>query len=154
MKTSLSLVLKNQWKSIEMLRQCVYCTVRKVETNFRVCSVEWSKASVIVQRMLLCLYNQLHSNRKQLIGGGSNINSCDMTLQYCFQVDNKLASLEATLVENYNESLTNWLTGIKCRATSVANKNETEIHWYMPHYLTRWRSSCSLWLWLYLLFFF
>ena len=34
---------------------------------------------------------------------------------------NKLASLEATLVRNY-DSLTHSLTGVRCRATSVANK--------------------------------
>ena len=34
---------------------------------------------------------------------------------------NKLASLEATLVRNY-DSLTDSLAGVKCRATSVAKK--------------------------------
>ena len=33
---------------------------------------------------------------------------------------NKLASLEATLVRNSAHSLTHLLTGVKCRATSVA----------------------------------
>ena len=33
---------------------------------------------------------------------------------------NKLASLEATLVRNSADSLTHLLTGVKCRATSVA----------------------------------
>ena len=35
---------------------------------------------------------------------------------------NKLASLEATLVRNSAHSLTHWLTGVRCRATSVAKK--------------------------------
>ena len=35
---------------------------------------------------------------------------------------NKLASLEATLVRNSAHSLTHLLTGVKCRATSVAKK--------------------------------
>ena len=38
--------------------------------------------------------------------------------------NNKLASLEATLVRNYYR-LTHWLTGVKCRATSVA-KNQSQ----------------------------
>ena len=37
---------------------------------------------------------------------------------------NKLASLEATLVRNSADPLTDSLTGVKCRATSVA-KNST-----------------------------
>ena len=37
---------------------------------------------------------------------------------------NKLASLEATLVRNSAHPLTHSLTGVKCRATSVA-KNST-----------------------------
>ena len=36
---------------------------------------------------------------------------------------NKLASLEATLVQNSAHSLTYSLKGVKCRATSVAKKN-------------------------------
>ena len=36
--------------------------------------------------------------------------------------DNKLASLGATLVRNY-DPLTDLLTGVKCRATSVAKKD-------------------------------
>ena len=36
---------------------------------------------------------------------------------------NKLASLEATLVRNY-DPLTDLLTGVKCRATSVAKKKK------------------------------
>ena len=39
---------------------------------------------------------------------------------------NKLASLEATLVRNY-DLLTYLLTGVKCRATSVAKKKECEM---------------------------
>ena len=35
---------------------------------------------------------------------------------------NKLASLEATLVRNSAHSLNHLLTGVKCRATSVAKK--------------------------------
>ena len=35
-------------------------------------------------------------------------------------VSNKLASLEATLVQNSAHSLTHSLTGVRCRATSVA----------------------------------
>ena len=36
---------------------------------------------------------------------------------------NKLAKLQATLVRNRNyDSLTDWLTGVKCRATNVAKK--------------------------------
>ena len=35
---------------------------------------------------------------------------------------NKLASLEATLVRNSAQRLTDSLTGVKCRATSVAKK--------------------------------
>ena len=38
------------------------------------------------------------------------------------QVGNKLASLEATLVRNSADSPTDLLTGVKCRATSVAKK--------------------------------
>ena len=37
-------------------------------------------------------------------------------------VSNKLASLEATLVQNSAHSLTHSLTGVRCRATSVAKK--------------------------------
>ena len=37
---------------------------------------------------------------------------------------NKLASLEATLVRNSAHSLTYSLTGVKCRATSVAKKHQ------------------------------
>ena len=36
---------------------------------------------------------------------------------------NKLASLEATLVRNYDLLLTDLLTGVKCRATSVAKNS-------------------------------
>ena len=47
--------------------------------------------------------------------------------------DNKLASLEATLVRNsahlINHLITYLLTGVKCRATSVAKKNTLYI-WY------------------------
>ena len=35
---------------------------------------------------------------------------------------NKLASLKATLVRNSTHSLTHSLTGVRCRATSVAKK--------------------------------
>ena len=37
---------------------------------------------------------------------------------------NKLASLRATLVRNSADSLTHLLTGVKCRATSVAKKRQ------------------------------
>ena len=39
------------------------------------------------------------------------------------ELANKLASLEATLVRNY-DPLTDRLTGVKCRATSVAKKRK------------------------------
>ena len=35
---------------------------------------------------------------------------------------NKLASLEAMLVQNYDRP-TQWLTGVKCRATSVSSRS-------------------------------
>ena len=38
---------------------------------------------------------------------------------------NKLASLEATLVRNSADSLTHLLTGVKCRATSVAKNDKS-----------------------------
>ena len=41
---------------------------------------------------------------------------------YSEMEDNKLASLEATLVRNYDRP-TDLLTGVKCRATSVAKKH-------------------------------
>ena len=37
-----------------------------------------------------------------------------------YGLKNKLASLEATLVRNSAQRLTHSLTGVKCRATSVA----------------------------------
>ena len=40
--------------------------------------------------------------------------------------ENKLASLEATLVRNSADLLTYLLTGVKCRATSVAKKMNNE----------------------------
>ena len=44
------------------------------------------------------------------------------TVIFCMYVSskNKLASLEATLVRNSAHLLTHSLTGVKCRATSVA----------------------------------
>ena len=41
-------------------------------------------------------------------------------------VKNKLAKLQATLVGNY-DSPTYSLTGVKCRATSVAKNTETSV---------------------------
>ena len=39
--------------------------------------------------------------------------------------ENKLASLEATLVRNSADPLTDSLTGVKCRATSVAKNTDS-----------------------------
>ena len=69
-----------------------------------------------------------------------------MTNFYSFS--NKLASLEATLVQNSAHQLTNILTGVKCRATSLAKNNKivqedsaeyvwepeyTNINWKLHH---------------------
>ena len=54
--------------------------------------------------------------------------------------DNKLASLVATLVRNYDpatQRLTYLLTGVKCRATSVAKNYLTK-----PEFLP-WTLGCS-----------
>ena len=49
--------------------------------------------------------------------------SCAPLQEVKRQNTNKLASLEATLVRNSAHLLTYLLTGVKCRATSVAKKN-------------------------------
>ena len=48
--------------------------------------------------------------------------------------DNKLASLEATLVRNSAHLLTYLLTGVKCRATSVAKKNADLVEVGTPYW--------------------
>ena len=60
--------------------------------------------------------------------------------QFCYDtcyVMNKLASLEATLVRNsahpLTYSLTDLLTGVKCRATSVAKKEGKYIYIVYVH---------------------
>ena len=46
--------------------------------------------------------------------------------------ENKLASLEATQVRNSAHPLTYSLTGVKCRATSVAKKGSKTSAWVYP----------------------
>ena len=58
---------------------------------------------------------------------------CKRTFYY-FLGNNKLASLEATLVRNSADPLTDSLTGVKCRATSVAKKYP-EIYILLPQRL-------------------
>ena len=55
-----------------------------------------------------------------------------------FEEENKLASLEATLVRNSAQRPTHLLTGVKCRATSVAKKVWGKV-------LKRFKVSCPKW---------
>ena len=85
-------------------------------------------SSTVCQRFFQ-LYFNFFSTFSQLVfnlSGGFHVHLFELkhvsffiSLFCTFPLSNKLASLEATLARNYDRP-TNWLTGVKCRATSVA----------------------------------